>query len=768
MLYRTSMRTLFQSINTNLSRLTWEMTDLNNQVATGKRVNKPSDDPSGGAVILAMRSVLADVKQYNKDVALADDWLKQSEAIMQNMKNVLERANVLAEQMSTDTYRDENLLTAADEVRGLMEALVKAGNTRIEDRYIFAGHLTETRPFAEELTIHNPLPLSGNSTSYTGSILSPPPNLRSYQPLPGVPEQSKVFMIEVTTAGGVGGSSLATGLIDPAGDHNAVEFTALDVPAWAGAAGNAIRVEYVDPGAASQPLTITVAGNDISVSLATDGAGNIISTADDVIAAINADPAASLMVTASLAPGNSGNGIVADTGGFSNLSGGVTGTAMFRVSEDGGKTWGPADAYLASTLTTNIWNTDLGHAALNTNLIGNDNDLQFVALAPGTAGNGIQIEYVHPGAGYGPPTDITVTDDRITVNLETDAAGNIVATAQDVMNAINAHPTASQMVTASLTDPDGGGTGLVTEMGLTSLSGGWDEVAALGHATLNVPTSDVLQNLEFTAVAHGVAGNAVGVELLDPGLPSQPLAINVVGNDISVSLATDANGEVTTTAQELINAFRNDPAANALVTVGLTEYQRGGDAVLAPMAMTRLSGGDASLTGDQNVQVFFSDDGSALQVGDRFEIEVSYYMGDDQDLMVNANRDTRTKMNLTGEEILGEAGSGDNILDTLARLEFALRNADKEKVAEELPALDVALEKVTTQMAHIGVRLTRNQFTYNVLDNTKLSSTDRMSRIEDLDIADAVTALQAKQIAYQAVLASTALITKLSLVDYIS
>jgi len=408
---------------------------------------------------------------------------------------------------------------------------------------------------------------------------------------------------------------------------------------------------------------------------------------------------------------------------------------------------------------------------LITNLIGTKNDLQFTAKAPGEAGDGIQIEFVNPGPGYGPPTDVTVVDDRITVNLETDAAGNIVATAADVMNAINAHPVAKNMVTASLVDPKNGGIGVVTEMGLTNLAKGNDDVAALGHATLTTGFSSDSQNIKWTSVAHGTAGNAVRIEYLDPGAPSSPLSVVVVGNQITINLETDADGEIVSTAQDVINAVRSHtgpPDASDLVTAALIDAEAGGDGVVEPMAVTNLSGGDDSLTGDQNVQLFFTNDGSPLQVGDRFAMEVSYYQGDDQDLFVNAAQSSRVKMNITGQEALGSAGSSSNILDTLVRLKFALEQHDTKKVSEELPHLDEAMDQLTSQMSYIGVRLIRNQFTYNMLDSIELSSEERMSQIEDLDLTEAVTELQTKQMAYQAVLASTSLITKLSLVDYIT
>ena len=66
-----------------------------------------------------------------------------------------------------------------------------------------------------------------------------------------------------------------------------------------GIAGNSITTAYIDPALADQPLTVTVTGTDIVVSLATNSVPAITSTADLVIAAINAHPAASALVDAS-------------------------------------------------------------------------------------------------------------------------------------------------------------------------------------------------------------------------------------------------------------------------------------------------------------------------------------------------------------------------------------------------------------------------------------------------------------------------------------
>jgi hypothetical protein len=80
--------------------------------------------------------------------------------------------------------------------------------------------------------------------------------------------------------------------------------------AWGHEGGNDVSVALVDPGVASSPLSITVTGDDLVVSLATDAGGALSSRAADVVAALNADPAAVALIYAHTYRGNAGAGIV--------------------------------------------------------------------------------------------------------------------------------------------------------------------------------------------------------------------------------------------------------------------------------------------------------------------------------------------------------------------------------------------------------------------------------------------------------------------------
>lgn len=80
--------------------------------------------------------------------------------------------------------------------------------------------------------------------------------------------------------------------------------------AYGSEGGNDLMIETVDPGAPNAPLSVAQLGNLVRVNLATDGAGALVSTANDVVAAINSS---GVPMSASTYRNASGNGIVQAT-----------------------------------------------------------------------------------------------------------------------------------------------------------------------------------------------------------------------------------------------------------------------------------------------------------------------------------------------------------------------------------------------------------------------------------------------------------------------
>ena len=91
---------------------------------------------------------------------------------------------------------------------------------------------------------------------------------------------------------------------------NQARTVVLTSKAYGHQGGNVLTAQLVNPGAADSPLSVSVTGNAIRVGLATDTAGAITSTAAQIVAALNANPAFAALATASLWRTSPGNGVV--------------------------------------------------------------------------------------------------------------------------------------------------------------------------------------------------------------------------------------------------------------------------------------------------------------------------------------------------------------------------------------------------------------------------------------------------------------------------
>jgi len=147
--------------------------------------------------------------------------------------------------------------------------------------------------------------------------------------------------------------------------------------------------------------------------------------------------------------------------------------------------------------------------------------------------------------------------------------------------------------------------------------------------------------------------------------------------------------------------------------------------------------------------------------------------------MVEISAGEYVQLNNIGSEVFGGfyeygtepvfAGSdqGRNILLAVGKLVAALENNDQQGCAQALESLKAGQEYFTTQLASVGARENRLDVADSVLSGLKLNETERMSNIEDADLATLLTELANQQLSYEAVLKSSSMIMKMSLVNYL-
>lgn len=121
-----------------------------------------------------------------------------------------------------------------------------------------------------------------------------------------------------------------------------------------------------------------------------------------------------------------------------------------------------------------------------------------------------------------------------------------------------------------------------------------DKIILKKDATLGVASSLTDQTVTYASKVKGTVGDSITVELVDPASASSPLAVTVVGTDISVSLETDGGSAILTDIDALVAAIEGDTDAAALITV-----TGSGATLLTALAQTNLSGGVNQVDGDE-------------------------------------------------------------------------------------------------------------------------------------------------------------------------
>jgi flagellar hook protein FlgE len=335
--------------------------------------------------------------------------------------------------------------------------------------------------------------------------------------------------------------------VDCTNANSDITFTAVN----GGTAGNDISIEYIADGGLGGGLSISVSGDVITVDL--DGG---TPTANAVIAAIDADADAARLVTADAANGDG------------------TGAVEFKVP-----------AALSDGKGSSI------PAALTVDCTNANSDITFTAVNGGTAGNDISIEYIADG-GLGGGLSISVSGDVITVDLD-----GGTPTANAVIAAIDADADAARLVTADAANGDG--TGTVEFKVPAALFGGIDDIPKVmsnlsgggGGAELTVDCTNANSDITFTAVNGGTVGNNISIEYVDPGAANQYLGIVVDDSDpddiiITVNLATDAAGAITSTASGIATEINTDEVAALLVSASAE-----GKGIVEAKGVDNLSGG---------------------------------------------------------------------------------------------------------------------------------------------------------------------------------
>jgi flagellar hook-associated protein 3 FlgL len=131
---------MIRYIGNNLTR----MDKYQYQLATGKKIQVPSDDPVVAARALKLRTDVAEIEQFQRNLKDAKSWMDITESALSDINDILQRAKELA--VGSDGAESPvDLQATAMEIRQLRTQLINLANSTYAGRYIFSGYKTDQK-----------------------------------------------------------------------------------------------------------------------------------------------------------------------------------------------------------------------------------------------------------------------------------------------------------------------------------------------------------------------------------------------------------------------------------------------------------------------------------------------------------------------------------------------------------------------------------------------------------------------------------------------
>jgi flagellar hook-associated protein 3 FlgL len=127
-----------------------KLSHLQQQISSGVRITKPSDDPAASARVLQLEQTVSLYEQYNVNVTLAENRLKLEETILSGVENAFYRIKELSIQANGIANDQSALGAIRAEIVERFEQLLNLANAQdASGEYLFAGFQNDTQPFVQ-------------------------------------------------------------------------------------------------------------------------------------------------------------------------------------------------------------------------------------------------------------------------------------------------------------------------------------------------------------------------------------------------------------------------------------------------------------------------------------------------------------------------------------------------------------------------------------------------------------------------------------------
>ena len=149
MVFRVTNQAMQQSALNNVFRLSEDLFNTQNALSSGKRIQNPSDDPSGTRQTLTIRSEIDKTKQFLRNIQNMQRFTNGVDSALEDIGVSMIRARELTISQLNGTASSESRVLTIAEIDSLIAQTLRSANFQVGNRFIFGGSYVDTAPFSE-------------------------------------------------------------------------------------------------------------------------------------------------------------------------------------------------------------------------------------------------------------------------------------------------------------------------------------------------------------------------------------------------------------------------------------------------------------------------------------------------------------------------------------------------------------------------------------------------------------------------------------------
>ena len=137
-----------QIVETSLQQVQQQLMHVQGELASGHRINRPSNDPIGTENVLQWQNALDQNTQYQSNAQDAATWLGATQSALQSAVSLAQQVRTLAVSADSGALTSQQAQAIASQIGSLQSSLLNLANTQVTGQYIFSGQQTGVQPFS--------------------------------------------------------------------------------------------------------------------------------------------------------------------------------------------------------------------------------------------------------------------------------------------------------------------------------------------------------------------------------------------------------------------------------------------------------------------------------------------------------------------------------------------------------------------------------------------------------------------------------------------